>query len=124
MDDSTAALTRPPSGHAEMLIEVRLPARRHGSSAYLKVDRRAGDWAVVAAGAAIWLEDGLISDARVGLAAVGPNTTRIPEVSAALRGRAPDEEAFAEAGRLAAAGCSPVTDAAAPRPTSATSPTS
>jgi carbon-monoxide dehydrogenase medium subunit len=98
-------------GHAEMLTEVRIPVRRHGSSAYLKVDRRAGDWAVVAAGAAIWLEDGLVSDARVGLAAVGPNTTRIPEVSAALRGRAPDEEAFAEAGRLAAEGCSPVTDA-------------
>ena len=97
-------------GHAEMLIEVRIPVRPLGSSAYLKVDRRAGDWAVVAAGAAIWLEDGVISDARVGLAAVGPNTTGIPEVSSALRGREPDEGAFAEAGRLAAAGCSPVTD--------------
>jgi carbon-monoxide dehydrogenase medium subunit len=98
-------------GHAEMLTEVRIPVRRHGSSAYLKVDRRAGDWAVVAAGAAIWLADGLISDARVGLAAVGPNTTRITQISDALRGRAPDDDAFAEAGRLAAAGCTPVTDA-------------
>jgi carbon-monoxide dehydrogenase medium subunit len=98
-------------GHAEMLTEVRIPVRRSGSSAYLKVDRRAGDWAVVAAGAAIWLEDGVIADARVGLAAVGPNTTGIPEVSAALRGRPPDDEAYAEAGRLAAAGCSPGTDA-------------
>ena len=97
-------------GHAELLTEVRIPVRRHGSSAYQKVDRRAGDWAVVAAGAAIWLEDGVITDARVGLAAVGPNTTSIPEVSTALRGRAPDEDAFAEAGRLAAAGCTPVTD--------------
>jgi len=98
-------------GHAEMLTEVRIPVRRHGSSAYQKVDRRAGDWAVVAAGAAIWLEDGLITDARVGLAAVGPNTTGIPEISEALRGRAPDEDAFADAGALAAAGCHPVTDA-------------
>jgi carbon-monoxide dehydrogenase medium subunit len=97
-------------GHAEMLVEVRIPVRRHGGSAYLKVDRRAGDWAVVAAGAAIWLEAGLITDARVGLAAVGPNTTGIPEVSDALRGRPPEEDVFAEAGRLAAAGCSPVTD--------------
>ena len=53
----------------------------------------------------------LITDARVGLAAVGPNTTGIPEISAALRGRRPDEDAFAEAGRLAAASCRPVTDA-------------
>ena len=98
-------------GQAELLTEVRIPVRRPGSSAYLKVDRRAGDWAVVAAGAAIWLDDGLIADARVGLAAVGPNTTGIPEVSAALRGRSPDDEAFAEAGRLAAASCRPVTDA-------------
>jgi aerobic carbon-monoxide dehydrogenase medium subunit len=99
-------------GQAELLIEVRIPVRPHGGSAYLKVDRRAGDWAVVAAGAAVWLDDdGLIADARVGLAAVGPNTTGIPEVSAALHGRPPDEEAFAEAGRLAAAGCRPVTDA-------------
>jgi carbon-monoxide dehydrogenase medium subunit len=41
---------------------------------------------------------------------VGPHTTRITEISDALRGRAPDDEAFAEAGRLAAAGCRPVTD--------------
>jgi carbon-monoxide dehydrogenase medium subunit len=97
-------------GHAELLTEVRIPVRPHGGSAYLKVDRRAGDWAVVAAGAAVWLEDGLIVDARVGLAAVGPNTVGIPEVSAALRGHPPEDEVFAEAGRLAAAGCRPVTD--------------
>jgi aerobic carbon-monoxide dehydrogenase medium subunit len=96
---------------AEMLVEIRVPLRDGSGSAYEKVDRRAGDWAVVAAGAALWLEGGLIVDARVGLAAVGPNTTRLPEVSAALRGRPPEEEAFAEAGRLASAGCSPVTDA-------------
>ena len=66
------------------------------------MDRRAGDWAVVAAGAAVWLEDGLIADARVGLAAVGPNTTGIPEISSALQGRRPDDDAWAEAGRIAA----------------------
>jgi len=98
-------------GQAELLTEVRIPVRPHGGSAYLKVDRRAGDWAVVAAGAAVWLDGGLIVDARVGLAAVGPHTTGIPEISRVLRGRPPGEEAFAEAGRLAAAGCRPVTDA-------------
>lgn len=97
-------------GAAEILVEVRLPLRPGGSSAYAKVDRRAGDWAVVAAGAAIWLEAGRIADARVGLAAVGPNTTGIPEISAALCGREPDEEAFALAGRIAAASCQPATD--------------
>jgi aerobic carbon-monoxide dehydrogenase medium subunit len=97
-------------GPDEILIEVRIPARGNGSSAYEKVDRRAGDWAVVSAGAAVWLDGALIGDARVGLAAVGPNTTGLPMISGALRGQPPSEELFALAGALAAANCHPVTD--------------
>lgn len=97
-------------GEAEMLTEVRFPVRPNGSSAYEKVERRAGDWAVVSVGAAVWLDGGLITDARVGLAAVGPNTTGLPAISAALHGQAPSEQLFARAGELAAEGCNPVTD--------------
>ena len=32
--------------HDEMLTEIRIPVRPNGSSAYAKVERRAGDWAV------------------------------------------------------------------------------
>jgi carbon-monoxide dehydrogenase medium subunit len=95
---------------AEMLVEIRVPIRRNGSSAYEKVERRAGDWAIVSAGAALWLDGGTIADARVGLAAVGPNTTGMPAVSEALRGREPGEELYEQAGELAARHCSPVTD--------------
>jgi carbon-monoxide dehydrogenase medium subunit len=42
-------------GDAEILTEVRFPIRPNGSSAYEKVERRAGDWAVVSAGAGVWL---------------------------------------------------------------------
>jgi carbon-monoxide dehydrogenase medium subunit len=94
----------------EILTEIRLPIRPGGSSAYYKVERRAGDWAVVSAGAALWLDGGLISDARVGLAAVGPNTTGIPAISAALRGSPPSEDIYRRAGEIAAASCQPVTD--------------
>jgi aerobic carbon-monoxide dehydrogenase medium subunit len=97
-------------GGGEILIEVRLPIRPGGSSAYEKVERRAGDWAVVSCGAAVWMQDGVITDARVGLAAVGPNTTGIPAISEALRGKAPSAELFARAGAIAAASCSPATD--------------
>jgi carbon-monoxide dehydrogenase medium subunit len=97
-------------GPAEMLIEVRFPVRPNGGSAYQKVERRAGDWAVVSAGAAVWMDGSTIADARVGLAAVGPNTTGLPEISAALRGQQPSEELYATAGELAAQGCQPVTD--------------
>jgi Aerobic-type carbon monoxide dehydrogenase, middle subunit CoxM/CutM homologs len=97
-------------GDAEMLTEIRIPVRPGGSSAYEKVERRAGDWAIVSAGAAVWLEDGVIADARVGLAAVGPNTTGIPAVSEAMRGNVPSEELYERAGAIAAENCSPVTD--------------
>ncbi|WP_245972216.1 FAD binding domain-containing protein [Actinoplanes lutulentus] len=96
----------------EILTEIRIPVKSGKSgSAYAKVERRAGDWAVVSAGAAIWLDDkGHIHDARVGLAAVGPNTTGIPEISAALRGHEPDESLFELAGAIAARSCDPSTD--------------
>jgi len=97
-------------GPAELLTEIRIPVRPNGSSAFEKVGRRAGDWAIVSCGAAAWMVDGVIADARVGLAAVGPNTTGIPAISQALRGRPPSEELYAEAGALAAECCTPVTD--------------
>jgi carbon-monoxide dehydrogenase medium subunit len=96
--------------HGEILTEVRIPLRPHGSSAYATVERRAGDWAVTSAGAAVWMDGSVIADARVGLAAVGPNAAGIPAISEALSGREPSEELYAQAGSIAAASCSPVTD--------------
>ncbi|HEX5090194.1 MAG TPA: xanthine dehydrogenase family protein subunit M [Nocardioides sp.] len=110
MDDFHIGPYQTAVGRAEMLTEVRIPVRPNGGSAYAKVDRRAGDWAVVAAGAAVWVDGGVIADARVGLAAVGPNTTGIPEISRALQGQRPDEDAWAAAGRIAAESCRPVSD--------------
>jgi aerobic carbon-monoxide dehydrogenase medium subunit len=97
-------------GDGQMLTEVRIPVVPGGSSAYEKVERRAGDWAIVSAGAAVWMDGDTISDARVGLAAVGPNTTGIPAISDALRGKTPSEELYAEAGAIASEACSPATD--------------
>ena len=97
-------------GEAEMLIEMRIPLRANGSSAYEKVERRGGRLGRCLERAALWLEGDVIADARVGLAAVGPNTTGIPAISEALRGKAPSEEAFAAAGAIAGQTCSPVTD--------------
>ncbi|MGH9085697.1 MAG: FAD binding domain-containing protein [Acidimicrobiales bacterium] len=97
-------------GDAEILTEIRIPIRAGGSSAYEKVERRAGDWAIVSAGAAVWMDGGTITDARVGLAAVGPNTTGIPAISEALRGQAPSEDLYAQAGAIAAEACEPTTD--------------
>jgi aerobic carbon-monoxide dehydrogenase medium subunit len=77
------------------------------------------------AGAAVWMDGGTIADGRVGLAAVGPDTTGIepiPSPSAARQGT-PSEELYARSA-IAAAAARPTTDTRGPRPTSATSPTS
>jgi aerobic carbon-monoxide dehydrogenase medium subunit len=94
----------------EMLVEVRIPVRHHTSSAYAKVERRVGDWAVTAAGAAITLDGDAIATARVGLTAVNPDAAALAELSAALVGQPATEEVFADAGRRAAQACEPVTD--------------
>ena len=68
-----------------MLVEIRVPLRAGAGSAYEKVDRRVGDWAVVAAGAAVELADGAIARAGVALAAAGAEITSA-EAEAALAG--------------------------------------
>ncbi|TWP33682.1 FAD binding domain-containing protein [Leekyejoonella antrihumi] len=110
MDDFYRGPYETAVGQAEILTEIRFPVRPGGSSAYFKVERRAGDWAVTSAGAAVWMADGVVTDARVGLAAVGPNTTGMPQISALLRGQEPTEDLYERAGALAAAHCSPSPD--------------
>jgi carbon-monoxide dehydrogenase medium subunit len=98
--------------HNEMLIEVRIPVRHNMSSAYAKVERRVGDWAVTAAGAAVTLDKdlGAIVAARVGLTAVNPDAEGLRALADSLVGKPASEETFAEAGRAAAQACEPVSD--------------
>jgi carbon-monoxide dehydrogenase medium subunit len=96
-------------GPAEMLIEIRIAVPEGSGSAYEKVDRRVGDWAVVAAGAAVTVSDGVIERAGIALAAVGSGVTS-EEAERALIGEAPTRELFAHAAALAAAASRPVTD--------------
>ncbi|EUA15573.1 FAD binding domain-containing protein [Mycobacterium pseudokansasii] len=96
--------------HNEILVEVRIPVRHNTSSAYAKVERRVGDWAVTAVGSSITLDGDTIAAVRVGLTAVNPNRTALAELSQALVGRPAIEQTFAEAGRQASQACDPVTD--------------
>jgi carbon-monoxide dehydrogenase medium subunit len=96
-------------GPAEMLVEVRVPLHEPGGSAYEKVDRRAGDWAVVAVGASLDFADGAIARAGIALAAAGGDITSTA-AEHAVQGERPSAELFAHAGRLAAAACEPVSD--------------
>jgi len=101
-------------GDAELLVEIRVPIRPGGGSAYVKVERRVGDWAVAAAGAALRLDEGTVVDAGIGLTAVGAPHFCAPEAEAVLRGAPATEESFAAAGRVAAENCQPTADQRGP----------
>jgi carbon-monoxide dehydrogenase medium subunit len=93
----------------EMLVEIRIGLQPGSGSAYEKVDRRVGDWAVAASGACITLARGRIVRAGVALAAVGADV-RSEEAEATLAGKAPSEELFARAAAAAAEACRPASD--------------
>jgi aerobic carbon-monoxide dehydrogenase medium subunit len=101
-------------GDGEMVSEVRIRRRPGAGSAHEKVERRAGDWAIAAASAAVWIDGGTIVDAGVALSAVGPTTVHVMRADELLRGQRPSEELFAEAGRIAAEDCSPSADGRGP----------
>jgi carbon-monoxide dehydrogenase medium subunit len=98
----------------EMLTEIRIAIRPGGGSAYQKVGRRVGDWPVGAAGAAIWLDDGAIADAGIGLTAVGAEHFAAPEAEEFLRGAPATGASFARAGQIAAQHCRPFSDQRGP----------
>jgi carbon-monoxide dehydrogenase medium subunit len=101
-------------GPAELLTELRIPIRPGAGSAYEKVERRVGDWAITAAGAAVWLDGDRVADVGIGLAAVGAAHFRAAEAEEVLRGRDPDGQAVAEAAAVAAQRCSPASDQRGP----------
>jgi carbon-monoxide dehydrogenase medium subunit len=98
-------------GATELLTEIRVPAPppRSGGT-YLKMERKVGDFATVAAAIYLTMENGSIANAGIGLTSVGLTNLRAEAAESSLAGVAPGEDAFAEAGRLAAEAAEPATD--------------
>lgn len=92
-------------------IACAAPPPRSGT-AYIKMGRRrAMEIAVVSVAALVTLApDGRCQDARIAVGAAAPQALRMPAAEALLRGAELTDAALAEAGRLAAAACSPLSD--------------
>jgi carbon-monoxide dehydrogenase medium subunit len=101
-------------GPAEILSEIRVPIRPGVRSAYEKVERRAGDWAVAAAGCYTVVTGGSITDVGIGLTAVGANHFCCEPAEDALRGQPAIEENLRAAAQLCAQHCNPQTDQRGP----------
>jgi aerobic carbon-monoxide dehydrogenase medium subunit len=78
--------------------------------AYLKLERKIGDFATAAVGVHVSFSNGKVERARIALTGVGPRNMRAKAAEDALVARELDGEAIVEAGRLAAEGAEPHDD--------------
>ena len=101
-------------GDAEILTEIRIPLKPGGGSAHEKVERRAGDWAIAAVAAAVWMDGTTIADAGLALSAVGLTTIHVTRAEELMRGKAPSEELWDEVATIASEDCSPTADGRGP----------
>ena len=101
-------------GQGELVTEIRLPLHPRGGSTHEKVERRAGDWAIAAASAAVWMEDLVIGEVGIALSAVGLTTVHLKRAEDLIKNKAPSEELFAQAGEIASEDCSPMSDGRGP----------
>jgi carbon-monoxide dehydrogenase medium subunit len=107
-------------GNAEILVEVRVPIRARSGSAYEKVERRAGDWSIAAAGTFVQLtgtdhpDAAVIEDVGIGLTAVGAERFACVEAEELLRGGPATGAQVARAAATCAEACHPSSDQRGP----------
>jgi aerobic carbon-monoxide dehydrogenase medium subunit len=98
-------------GEDELLLQARLPVlpadTRFG---FYEFSRRAGDFAIGMALVTYRVNDGVITEPRVGVGGIEAAPRRLADAERLLRGQAPGAEAFDAAARAAAAAVVPLDD--------------
>jgi len=95
----------------EILSEIRIAApKAQTGGAYLKLERKVGDFATVAVAVHLQMDDGIVRAAGIGLTAVGPQNIKAERAEAALRGASLDETSIKAAAALAAEAAEPRAD--------------
>ena len=87
------------------------PRRRQRAREGRAPRRRLGDRRGVGG---VWIDGGTITDVGIALSAVGLTTIHLTRAEELLRGKAPSEELFAQAGEIASEDCSPSADGRGP----------
>lgn len=96
----------------ELLTELRVPTpAAHEGSAYHKLKRKVGDYAMVGSAVRLVLDDeGRIENAGIGLTAVDITNVRATDAEDHLEGERPGSDLFKRAGELAAEQSNPESD--------------
>lgn len=98
-------------GEAEILTEIRFPKYTGWGSHYEKFNRTAQAWSMCAVAAAVKVDGGTISEARVGLTNMGTTPIRATGVEQALVGQPATADAIRAAAEHATEGTSAPSDA-------------
>jgi carbon-monoxide dehydrogenase medium subunit len=95
----------------ELVTEIRVPdpGPRSGG-AYLKLERKVGDFATAAVAVQLSLDDGTVGRAGIALTGVGPSNIEATEAEQSLQGSLLDEDAIKGAAELAARAAEPHDD--------------
>jgi carbon-monoxide dehydrogenase medium subunit len=109
-DDFFVDLFTTAIGEGEILTEVMIPKRAGWGGHYEKFVRVAHQWPIVAVAAAVKVDGGTISEARVGLTNMGSTPLRARAVEQALVGQPATSDAVRAAAASAAEGTSPPSD--------------
>lgn len=95
----------------EILTEIRIPAPGANSGgAYVKMERKVGDYAISAAAVQLTMENGRCSAARIGLTNVSAVPMRATNAEQMLVGNELSDEVVEAAGQAAADECDPSAD--------------
>ena len=95
----------------EILTEIRIPlASGRSGGSYHKLERKIGDFATVGVAVQVELDGDKITRAGIGMTSVGEKNLTAVDAERSLTGKAPTDEAIAEAARLAAAAAEPKSD--------------
>lgn len=98
----------------EILTEIRIPTPPTGSAsaggAYLKMERKVGDYAVSAVAVQLVMDGDTVVSARLGLTNVNPVPMRAIAAESELIGKELNDEVLEAVGRAAAAECDPSAD--------------
>jgi carbon-monoxide dehydrogenase medium subunit len=95
----------------EILTEIRIPKPRpHSGGAYIKIERKVGDYAVAAVAVQLELAGTTIKHVRIGLTNVSPIPARAKAAEAALTGQQATDAVLEAAGQAGANECNPSAD--------------
>jgi carbon-monoxide dehydrogenase medium subunit len=98
-------------GPAEIVTELLIPPPQGKMGwGFLRRTRSAIDIALVSSCTVVRADNGVCSEVGIGLGAVAPTPLRASRAEAVLRGQPPSPALLAEAGRVAAADCRPISD--------------